>query len=99
MKPKVSLRRALSDRKLLGNALPGPSWQAWHILLIAAAGERLLDHEREIFRKLTGRACEPGKPVLELVAVVGRRGGKSRAVATDVLASCLVRSSRHTIAW
>ena len=82
MKPKVSLRRALSDRKLLGNALPGPSWQAWHILLIAAAGERLFDHERKIFRKLTGRVCEPGKPVLELVAIVGRRGGKSRAVAT-----------------
>ena len=81
MKPKVSLRRALADRKLLGNALAGPSWQAWRILLIAAVGERLTDSERVIFKKLTGRAREPGKPVHELVAIVGRRGGKSRATA------------------
>jgi hypothetical protein len=82
MKPKVSLRRALADPKLLGKALAGPSWQAWHILLIAAVGERLTDSERVIFKKLTCRAREPGKLVHELVAIVGRRGGKSRAMAT-----------------
>jgi hypothetical protein len=81
VKPKISLRRALVDRKLLGNALAGPSWEAWRILLIAAVGERLTDTERLIFQKLTGRAREPGEPVHELVAVVGRRGGKSRAMA------------------
>jgi hypothetical protein len=81
MKPKVSLRRALSDRKLLGNALAGDSWRPWRVLLIAAVGERLTDSERKIFHKLTGRAREPGKPVHELIAVVGRRGGKSRAMA------------------
>ena len=51
MKPKVSLRRALADRKLLGGALAGPSWEAWRVLLIAAAGERLTDSERAIFHK------------------------------------------------
>jgi len=81
MKPKVSLRRALCDRKLLGNALADSSWQAWRILLIAAAGERLTESEREIFRKLTGRASEPGKLVHEFLAVIGRRGGKSYAMA------------------
>src|SRR6516162_1255322 len=81
MKPKVSLRRALADRKLLGNALSGTSWEAWRVLLMAAVGERLLNPERKIFQKLTGRAREPGKPVHELVAIVGRRGGKSRAMA------------------
>ena len=81
MKPKVSMRRALADPKLLGKALAGPSWQAWRILLIAAAGERLTDGERVIFRKLTGRSREPGQLVHELIAIVGRRGGKSRAIA------------------
>jgi hypothetical protein len=45
-------------------------------------GEELTEEEREIFRKLTGRECEPGQRVEELVCVVGRRGGKSRAMAT-----------------
>jgi len=82
MKCKVTLRRALADSKLLGRALPGDSWQAWRVLLIAAAGERLSDAEREIFHKLTGRSCEPGRMVHEFIAIVGRRGGKSRAIAT-----------------
>jgi len=77
----VSLRKALSDPKLLGNALAGDSWLAWRVLLIAAAGESLTDAERAVFTKLTGRARESGKPVHELVAIVGRRGGKSRAMA------------------
>jgi hypothetical protein len=82
MKPKVSLRRALSDRKLLGHALAGDTWLAWRILLIAAAGERLSDPEREIFHKLTGRPREPLKMVHEFIAIIGRRGGKSFAIAT-----------------
>jgi hypothetical protein len=77
----VSLRRALTDTKLLGTALTGDSWLPWRVLLIAVAGEALTDSERAIFTKLTGRAREPGKPVHELVAIVGRRGGKSRAMA------------------
>jgi hypothetical protein len=81
MKPKASLRRALADRKLLGTALAGASWQAWRVLLIAAVGEHLTDAERVIFKQLTGRDREPGFPVHELVAIVGRRGGKSRAMA------------------
>jgi hypothetical protein len=76
--PRITLRKALADRQLLGGALGGESWQAWRALLIAAMGEE----EREIFRKLTGREREPDQRVEELVCVVGRRGGKSRAMAT-----------------
>jgi hypothetical protein len=82
MKRRISLRKALSDPKLLGHALKGSSWAAWRILLVSAVGERLSESEREIFRKLTGRAQEPGHPVNELIAIVGRRGGKSFAMAT-----------------
>ena len=49
MTPFVTMRRALSDRHLLGAALGGDSWLAWRILLIAAMGEPLTDEERAIF--------------------------------------------------
>jgi hypothetical protein len=77
----VTMRRALSDRNLLGAALGGDSWLAWRVLLIAAMGEALTDKERPIFAKLTGREREPGERVAELWCVIGRRGGKSRAIA------------------
>jgi hypothetical protein len=48
-------------------------------------GEALDDEERAIFAKLTGRPAEPGERVEELWAVVGRRGGKSRAIAVLIV--------------
>ena len=77
----VTMRRALSDSHLLGQALGDDSWLAWRVLLIAAMGEALTDEERAIFTKLTGREREPGERVAELWCVIGRRGGKSRAIA------------------
>jgi hypothetical protein len=65
--------------------LAGESWRAGCILLIAAMGEALDEDERAIFRRLMGRAVEPGECVEELGAVVGRRGGKSRAIAVLVV--------------
>jgi hypothetical protein len=81
MKPRFTMRAALSDPMLLGSILPGPSWQRWRTLLVGAMGEQLTEDERTIFRTLTGREREPGQRVDELWAVVGRRGGKTRAAA------------------
>lgn len=81
VKPRITLRKALADRQLLGGALVGASWAAWRSLLIAAMGEALTDDERAVFTKLTGRAREPLQRVEELAAVIGRRGGKSRAIS------------------
>jgi hypothetical protein len=80
VKPRISIRKALSDDNLLGNALPGPTWRNWRILLIALMGEALLDDERPAFREMTGRDREAGFRVEEFVAVIGRRGGKSRGL-------------------
>lgn len=86
MKPRVSLRQALADPNLLGNVLAGDSWRAWRTVLIAAMGEVLTDDERVLFRELTGgREREPGVRIEELIGVVGRRGGKSRAMATSAV--------------
>src|SRR3712207_720407 len=81
MKSKVPLRRALEDPALLGTVLSGETWAAWRTLLIAAMGEPLTDDVRAIFTRLTGRPSESLERVEELWAVVGRRGGKTRAGA------------------
>jgi len=94
MRPLVSLREALADPALLGGAIPGDSWRPWRTLLIAAMGETLDDEERAIFTALTGRPQEPRQRVEELWAIVGRRGGKTRAAGT--LAAYLAGLVDHT---
>ncbi len=90
MKRLVTMREALEDPALLGRALPGDSWLAWRVLLIASLGEPLTDEERPLFTALTGREREPLEPVDELWGVVGRRGGKTRAAGTlAAYVSCL----------
>jgi hypothetical protein len=81
VKVLTSLREALADSRLLGNALPGASWHTWRVVLLATMGEPLTDAELETFRSVTGREHAPTSPCEELIAIVGRRGGKSRATA------------------
>jgi hypothetical protein len=57
-------------------------------------GEKLNSSELELFRKLTGREQPPTKRVDELVCVVGRRGGKSSAIAA--LAVYIAALCKHT---
>ena len=86
------MRKALNDPKLLGGVLAGDSWVAWRILLIALNGERLTDAERVVFAKLTGREREPLQRCEEFWGVIGRRGGKSQAIAVLVVDSALLVS-------
>ncbi|MGE3990120.1 hypothetical protein [Pseudorhodoplanes sp.] len=81
MRPIISMREALDDDALLGSILDGDSWEAWRVMLIATMGERLTSDERKLFTKLTGRKREPMHRVDEAAFVVGRRGGKSRAMS------------------
>ena len=81
VKPKISLRAALDDPELLGTALKGPSWHAWRSLLLAAVGEPLVSGELDAFRRFTGRDEAPTSRCDELWCAIGRRGGKSRAMA------------------
>lgn len=82
VRPLVTMREALADPQLLGEALPGDSWLPWRILLIAAMGEALSDHERVIFAEVTQREREPGAQVEEFWGAIGRRSGKTRAAGT-----------------
>jgi hypothetical protein len=90
MRPRFTMRRTLHDPKLLGNVLTGPSWLPHRTLLIAGMGEPLTVEERVLFRQFTQRDREPERPVEELWLIVGRRGGKTRAmsVLATYLAGC-----------
>ena len=83
MTPTVTLRTALGDPSLLGTVLEGPSWNAHRVLMIAAMGEALTDDERVVFKQLTGRDHEPGTRVDTLLGVIGRRGGKTKAISVQ----------------
>ena len=86
-----TMRRALSDPALLGAVLAGESWRPWRVLLIALMGEALTDDERAIFARLTNRQHEPLERVEEFWGIIGRRGGKSRAMAVlIVFLACFV---------
>ena len=81
MIPSITLRKALQDPNLLGDVLGGESWFAWRTLLLAAMGEALVPDELTVFTQLTGRDASTLQRVEEFVGVIGRRGGKSRAIS------------------
>ena len=51
MKPRLSLRKALDDKLLLGKSLAGESWQAWRDIAHRRHGRGLTDEERELFKQ------------------------------------------------
>ena len=91
MRKLVTMRAALESPLYFGSLLAVDSWRAWRVLLIAIVGEELTEDERVIFTALTGRISEPLEPVEEFWAVIGRRGGKTRAMAilAAYLAACV----------
>src|SRR5208283_2169707 len=80
-KPLMTMRKALTHPDVFGKILPGPSWASWRILLISMMGEPLNAEERATFKALTGRDHEPLARVDELWCIIGRRGGKTRAIS------------------
>jgi len=89
----ITVREALESPAYFGGQLSCDTWRSWRIVLIAIAGEQLTRAERVVFKALTGRGREPREPVSEFWAVIGRRGGKSLAMA--VLAAYLAACVDH----
>jgi hypothetical protein len=78
----MDILAALDDRNLLGASIRDPdSWKPWRALLAAAFGLPLDPYQAELFRQCTGRTVPPGAPASYLWLVIGRRGGKSFAMA------------------
>jgi hypothetical protein len=78
----MNIIAALDDRNLLGASIRDPdSWKPWRTLLAAAFGLTLSSDELTLYRQCTGRRAPPGEPAAYLWLVIGRRGGKSFAMA------------------
>ncbi len=78
----MNILEALDDRNLLGASIRDPdSWKPWRALLAAAFGLPPSSDELALYRACTGRTAPPGAPAAYLWLVIGRRGGKSFAMA------------------
>lgn len=78
----LSIIDAIDDPHLLGAAIRDPeSWRPWRALLAALFGLPLDEYGAELFRACTGRAELPTAAFGFLWLVIGRRGGKSFAMA------------------
>ncbi|ACK52000.1 conserved hypothetical protein [Methylocella silvestris BL2] len=73
---------AIDDPHLLGSAIRDhESWKPWRAMLAAVFGLPLDDYGAELFRQCTGRAEAQGAAFGFLWLVIGRRGGKTFAMA------------------
>ena len=74
----LSLCDALADARLFGVQFADASWLPWRVVLAALEGRTLDGDGLRLYRACTGRQTPPNASVREFVAIVGRRGGKSR---------------------
>ena len=78
----MNIIEAIDDPQLLGASIrDAESWKPWRALLAAAFGLPLSEDALALYRACTGRRVPPGAPAAYLWLVIGRRGGKSFAMA------------------
>jgi hypothetical protein len=79
----MNIVEAIDDPNLLGAAIRDvESWKPWRALLTAAFGLALSSPDGStLYRQCTGRTVPPSTPASYLWLVIGRRGGKSFAMA------------------
>lgn len=75
--------------RIFASWFPEASWATWRIVIRATAGKQLSPAELVVFREVAGGRDPPVKPVRELHAAVGRRGGKDNMAAAIVSAAAL----------
>jgi hypothetical protein len=71
----------LDTPELLAHAFTGGSWARSRAVLKAAFALPMDWRDRTLFAQVSGRRAPPGRPVKELVAAVGRGGGKDSIAA------------------
>jgi hypothetical protein len=78
----MNIIEAIDDRNLLGASIrDAESWKPWRALLAAPFGLPPSLDELELYRACTARRVPPGEPAAYLWLCIGRRGGKSFAMA------------------
>jgi hypothetical protein len=78
----MNILEALNDDNLFAPHFRGPSWASWRAFLAALFALPMGAAAAAIYRAATGRHNCPASPFHEAALIVGRRGGKSRALAT-----------------
>ena len=78
----MNICEAIADCNLLGASIRDhESWKPWRALLAAAFGLELSEDQLALYRECTGQTVPPSEPAAYLWLVIGRRGGKSFAMA------------------
>jgi hypothetical protein len=78
----MNIIEALDDPNLLGASIrDAESWKPWRALLAAAFGLPLSEDALALYRQCTGRRGPAVAPAAYLWLCIGRRGGKSFAMA------------------
>jgi hypothetical protein len=77
----ISIIEALDDPALFAPHFNGGTWGPWRTVLKALFALPMDEAEAALYRACTGRAEAPTEPFKEAALVVGRRGGKSRALS------------------
>ncbi len=97
MKAEMILLDACRDPHLFGPWFKDhATWRAWLVFLKALFALPLIDDERDLYARCTGRVHAPEQPATEAWLVVGRRGGKSFIVAlVAVFLACFRDYSAH----
>jgi hypothetical protein len=92
--PAATILQAFDHPALLGPYFADPSWNAWRAFLAALTAEPMTPDELAIYQQCTGRTEPPSEPFREAALIVGRRGGKSRVLAS--IAVCLATLRDYT---
>jgi hypothetical protein len=92
MTPPARKARTLQLPETILSAMDDPAWwqpwfargdwTAWRAFLAAAFALPLDDEALALYRECTGRAAAPHQQAAEAWAICGRRGGKTRVMAT-----------------
>jgi len=78
----VNMLQALDAPEMFGPFFRGASWDRWRTFLAAMFGLPLSPDALALYTHHTGRTEAPAAPFNEVALICGRRGGKSRVLAT-----------------
>jgi hypothetical protein len=74
----MNIVQAINNKKLFKSCFTNlDTWSGWLTLLKAIFGLQMADKELALYSECTGKKKAPERPIKELWAIVGRRGGKS----------------------
>ncbi len=94
----MNILQAMADKALFAPHFKGDTWKPWEAFLAALFGLPMDDAAHALYSAHTGRTEPPAAPFKEAALVIGRRGGKSRVLATIAVYLATFRSYEEFLA-